>query len=129
MPGFQAVNRHIRDLKEEMAELRTLLPSLLSPANTEPTSKRATVRRDRRAEGRIIDAMIEVFDLQELEDLALDVGVNYQAILGEGLRGKAMGLVSHFARHGRLDLLVNQLATERPHIDWHGALLDTNELK
>lgn len=128
MPGFAAMNRHIRDLKEEMAELRTLIPSPSLPGNSEQTSKRATVRRDRKAEGRIIDAMMEVFDLQELEDLALDVGVNYQAILGEGLRGKAMGLVSHFARHGRLDLFVDQLVTERPLVDWHTMLLDTGEL-
>jgi hypothetical protein len=72
--------------------------------------------------------MIEVFNGQELAELAMDVGINYEAILGDGLRGKAAGMVTHFARHGRLDLFVNQLVQERPLVDWHTMLLDTSEL-
>lgn len=61
--------------------------------------------------------------------MAYDFGVDFGAILGEGTKRKARSLVGHFARRGFLEVLVNQLATERPHVDWHGALLDTNELK
>lgn len=63
-----------------------------------------------------------------MADLAFNFGVDFEAILGEGKRGKARGLVGHFARRGFLEVLVDQLTTERPHVDWHGALLDTSEL-
>lgn len=131
MPAFQAVNRHIRDLQISLAELKASLPtpspSPVIPPESKPT--RTAVKRNRKAEARIIDGVLDTFDEQELIDLSMELGVNYQAILGNGLRGKVTGVVDHFARHGILGELVNQLAEERPHFDWHGVLIDTSELK
>lgn len=92
-------------------------------------AKRPEIERNQKAESRIAKAIDETFSEQELSELAYQLGVDYEAILGEGKRGKVRGFVGHFARRGFLDLLVNQLATERPHFDWHLALLDTAELK
>jgi len=119
---------HIRDLRESIAELKTLLstPSPAIPPETKP--KRPEIKRDRKAESRIADGMAETFSQGELSEFALDMGLDYEAILGEGLKGKILGMVSHFARHGHMELFVNQLETERPHVLWHTMLLDTSEL-
>lgn len=108
----------------------TLKSIINTPSPVVPPEKptRTAVKRNRKAEARIIDAVLDTFDEQELIDMAMEMGVNYHAILGNGLRGKITGIVEHFARHGILPELVNYLATERPHVDWHGALIDTNEL-
>lgn len=100
----------------------------LSPANGKPERPKPPPR-NQRAEERIVEGITETFDAQELADLAYEFGVDFEAILGNSKRGKARGLVGHFARRGFLEVLVNQLATERPHYDWHGALLETGELQ
>jgi hypothetical protein len=107
--------------------IATLFPQTTLPIEPKPT--RTAVRRNRKAEARIIDAVLETFDEQELSEAAIENGINYAAILGNGLRGKVAGVVEHFARHGILPELVDYLATERPHVDWYGMLLDTSELK
>lgn len=115
-----------------MAELRTLLPipsPVLSIPPEQPKPKRTPVTRNRKAEGRIIDAVLEWFSEDDLREMALEMGVNYDAILGSGLKGKIAGIVDRFAKHGILPELVDVLVTERPHVDWVGMLLDTNELK
>ena len=106
--------------------IATLLPT--SPPETN-TPTRPTIKRNRKAEARIVDGMVQTFNLQELIEFAADVGLDYETILGEGLRGKIMAFVAHFGRHGHIDILVNQLTTERPHVDWLTMLLDTSELK
>jgi len=112
-----------------MDALKSSIATLLPATPPEIKSTRTAVTRNRKAESRIIDAVLETFDENELREMAHEMGVHYDAILGTGLRGKIAGVVEHFARHGILAELVDYLATERPHVDWHGALLDTSELK
>ena len=112
-----------------LAELKAS-PITPSPAfNPEAKPVRPIITRNRKAEGRIIDAVLEWFDEQELIDMTLEMDINYHAILGNGLRGKVTGIVNHFARHGILGELVDYLTTERPHVDWLTMLMDTTELK
>lgn len=99
----------------------------LSPGRQ--TERPKTPKRNPRAEERIVENVAATFSEQELADLSYEFGIDYEAVLGTGVKNKARGLVGHFARRGYLEVLVNQLAMERPHVDWHGALLDTNELK
>lgn len=101
---------------------------MTSPVVTPPPKKRG-VARNLKAEGRIADWLANAFNEQEMVDLAYEVGVNYEALLGQGLTGKAQALVSHFARRELLPEFVNQLTDERPSVDWHTALIDTSELK
>jgi len=112
-----------------MEQLKATIATLSPPIPIETKPERQTIKRNRKAESRIIDAILETFDEQELIDMAMEMDINYHAILGNGLQGKVTGVVTHFARHGILAELVDYLATERPHVDWHGALIDTNELK
>lgn len=110
-------------LKQSIA---TLSPAPVIPTETKPI--RQVPKRNRKAEARIIDAVLDTFDENELRDTAMENGINYDAILGNGLRGKVTGVIEHFARHGILAELVDYLATERPHVDWHTMVLDTREL-
>lgn len=114
-----------------MDELRSLIATL-SPATTpQPETKpqRKEVARNYKAESRIIDGVLKTFDENELREMSHEMGVNYDAILGSGLRGKITGVIEHFARHGILAELVDYLTTERPFVEWHTMLLDTSELK
>lgn len=117
-----AITEQIRQLALRIAALESAHQNKQKPA-------RATaVRRNHRIESKIGDGIEETFDEQELSELAYELGVDYEALLGEGKRGKIRAFVGHFARRGFLDVLVSQLTQERPHYDWHAALLETGEL-
>ena len=126
MPDFQALSTHIRDLKIEIAKIQA---NHKQPTSITDTPKRPTIKRNRKAEARIADAVLETFDENELREMSHEMGVNYDAILGAGLRGKVTGVIEHFARHGIFVELVDYLTTERPHVNWHMMIMDTDELK
>ncbi|NJN54486.1 MAG: hypothetical protein HC804_06875 [Anaerolineae bacterium] len=116
-------------LAEQIRQLALRLATLEAThqqGKQKPT--RTAVRRNHRVESRLGDGIEETFNEQELSELAYELGVDYEALLGEGKRGRIRAFVGHFARRGFLEILVNQLAQERPHFDWHAALLDTGEL-
>jgi hypothetical protein len=62
-------------------------------------------------------ALTTSLDLEELRTLCLHLGVNYDALGGEGLGGKARELVLHFQRRGELAYLCKELRQQRPDIE------------
>jgi hypothetical protein len=58
----------------------------------------------------------ELFDQEELRDLAFDLAVDYDSLPGPAKRGKARELVAFFRRHGRLAELKRAVAQRRPGI-------------
>ncbi len=60
--------------------------------------------------------------------MAFEFGIDPETLNGQNKTGRARALVQHFGRRGLLDTLLAQLVEERPHVDWHSALLDTGEL-
>lgn len=75
-------------------------------------------KRDLKAEKGVADLVAMYFSEEELAGLALDVGVDYEALPGRGTAGKARALVGHFGRRGLFDVLIRQLVEERPNVEW-----------
>ena len=58
------------------------------------------------------------FDLNEVQRLAVAVGVDFENLKGDTKVSKADALVSWADRNGRLDDLVVELRRERPFVGW-----------
>jgi hypothetical protein len=70
------------------------------------------------------DQIIMAFNEDELKDLALFLGINYDALSGSGTGSKAREIVTLCARQKRLAELLAQCAELRPNTEWP----DTKEL-
>ena len=71
----------------------------------------------------MVTKKMEFYFIRDLYEFGLD----YEAMIGSK-SVKARELVAHFGRRELLDTLLTQLAEERPHVNWHAALLDTGAL-
>ena len=58
--------------------------------------------------------IIEHFNLQELQTLCFDLGVNYDLLNGDNLDAKARELILHMQRQGYVDQLIEALKQARP---------------
>jgi outer membrane protein assembly factor BamB len=67
---------------------------------------------------RLHHILITYFSLEELRTLCFQIGVNYDFLAGEELRGKARELLLHLQRQDALSRLTAWLQGERPDIDW-----------
>ena len=56
------------------------------------------------------------FDLEELKTLCFRLGINFDNLRGEGLKGKARELVAYFQRRQKMGLLVQAVQQYRPDI-------------
>lgn len=72
-------------------------------------------------------AIQEVFNLDELRQQSLFLGLQFENISGNTLFDKAYGLVSHFARRRSLPKLFEMLEAERSHIQWREQYADLVE--
>ncbi len=60
------------------------------------------------------------FDTYEFRDLCLDLGVDYDALPGEGKDGKSRELIAYFGRPGRsTDKLIEVCSQLRPKAPWN----------
>ena len=66
----------------------------------------------------LLDLLIQCFDQNELNTLAFRVNVNPDRLPGNNLDERAMALITHLERRGRLLDLVNQAKKDRPLADW-----------
>ena len=72
--------------------------------------------------------IVNLFDENELQDLAFDLGVDYDSLAAIGKSGKARELISHFERRQKIGDLLQVCIEERPGIDWEAVvLITTNE--
>jgi hypothetical protein len=68
---------------------------------------------------RVRRRLADNFTLQELRNLAADLGVNYERLgAGLGTADFARELLRHVQNRGRLAELVGHAAVRRPHLDW-----------
>lgn len=58
------------------------------------------------------------FNLQDLQLLAHDLGVEYDNLSGSTLDARALALIQHFRRRGQLTVLVDALRRSRPNVEW-----------
>ncbi len=65
--------------------------------------------------------IIESFDLEELEllcDDIEDIDVHFGNLSGTKIEPKAQNLIKHMQKHGKMHVLLQELQSRRPHIDW-----------
>lgn len=62
--------------------------------------------------------MREAFSEAELRDLCMDFGMDYEDVDGATRMEKINGLVDRFYRHNTLDVFINWLSGQRPHVAW-----------
>ncbi|MCP5093940.1 MAG: hypothetical protein GY943_00145 [Chloroflexi bacterium] len=62
--------------------------------------------------------MIVYFDLDELQILTNDLGVDWDELSGNKKSTKSQSLIRYLAQRGRIKYLVDLLKEERPHVDW-----------
>jgi hypothetical protein len=70
----------------------------------------------------LIEKMERVYNLEELERLALWLEVVWENLPGDTLFEKAKGLVMRCQRLGNLSALIDRLETERPQVNWRQGL-------
>lgn len=63
---------------------------------------------------RIVEVMIEMFNIEEIKTLCFDIGTDYELLGGSGKQGKARELVAWSFRRKLYADLWNKMATQRP---------------
>ncbi len=96
----------LRDLGTGAADLPALDVNLQAAAPEQ--ARLAPLRR----------ALVAHFDLEELRTLCFDLGVDYDALPGQGKVNKARDLLLHLDRRARIPDLVSLANRLRPHLDW-----------
>lgn len=66
----------------------------------------------------LLDLMARHFNLEEVRTLCFELGIGYEDLGGEGLRGKLRELILHADRRNLLDELLDALRRERPAVAW-----------
>ena len=66
----------------------------------------------------IHDAMVEFFNLTELQTFVFDIGVFWDKLPGESLQSKVRELILHCERNEIMHRLIRQLHEDKPHLDW-----------
>ena len=70
----------------------------------------------------LIEKMERVYNLEELEHLAMWLEVIWENLPGDTLFQKAKGLVTHVQRRDNLSALIERLEDERPQVNWRQGL-------
>lgn len=74
-------------------------------------------RRDPR-EQKLYEAFEAVFSLDDLQDLAFTLGVDWDSLTGEAKGGKARALIDYFTKDGRFNVLYDAARAKRPRYPW-----------
>jgi hypothetical protein len=62
------------------------------------------------------------FNMEEVRTLCLELGITYDELGGEGLRGRIREMLLHAHRHSRLPALLAALRRERPAVAWPASI-------
>ncbi|MFZ1397661.1 MAG: hypothetical protein WAS33_12215, partial [Candidatus Promineifilaceae bacterium] len=73
---------------------------------------------DSKIRKQLIDLISQNVNATELEALYLTQGLPYDSLSSGGVQERALALVEHQARRGRLPALLTVLVAERPHLPW-----------
>lgn len=82
-----------------------------------PHDRGAVRQRDPR-EQKLYEAFEAVFSLDDLQDLAFTLGVDWDSLTGEAKGGKARALIDYFTKDGRFDVLYDAAKAKRPRYPW-----------
>ena len=73
---------------------------------------------DSKIRKQLIDLISQHFNATELERIYIAVGLGYDSLSSGGVQDRAVALVEHQARHGRLPALLKELKAARPQVNW-----------
>lgn len=62
--------------------------------------------------------LFELYNLDEIETLCFDLGVDYDDLQGRAKQTKINSLITAMARHGRLPELLDYVRADRSHVVW-----------
>ncbi|MAT99471.1 MAG: hypothetical protein CL608_20205 [Anaerolineaceae bacterium] len=91
---------------------------LSRPNNVQPPASSEIALAETPAFGPLRRQITNLFSLEELRVLCLDVGVRYDALSGDTIDTKAASLLAYAERRGQLNKLMAALQQERPHVKW-----------
>ena len=89
--------------------LNNVMPSITSSSVSQPKTVDSTV---------LIEKIVDHFSESELQELCLELMVDYETLGGPGKRDRARELVSYLKRRGREAELVETCQRLRPHVSW-----------
>jgi predicted nucleic acid-binding Zn-ribbon protein len=76
---------------------------------------------------KLLRALIELFNEQELRDLCFELRLDYENLEGSAKKDKARELINYFFRRRRLNVLLTVFREHRPHITVEDLLLQEGE--
>ena len=62
--------------------------------------------------------VLAYFEVEDLESLCFDLGVDYSALPGDGKAAKVVAMLEYFGRTGRVSQMIDRCAQLRPNVDW-----------
>lgn len=62
--------------------------------------------------------VLAYFEVEDLESLCFDLGVDYSALPGDGKAAKVVAMLEYFGRAGRMSELIDRCAQLRPNVSW-----------
>jgi hypothetical protein len=68
--------------------------------------------------GKLLELITKHFNLVELKKICFDLGITYEELSGNTRTERSIELIDFCERTGRLQELIEELQSDRPHVDW-----------
>ena len=78
-------------------------------------------------ERKLLRALVDLFNEQDLRDLCFDLRVDYENLPGLGKKDKARELIIHFTRRRRINVLVTVFQEHRPQVSFDEIMLEATD--
>ncbi len=88
------------------------------PWNYRGRTDMTTVVVDQKYLTKLRSLLVEYFNEEELRDLCFTMGIDYESLPGEGMKGKTREILTFLERHNRIPELVEVVRDSRPDLDW-----------
>ncbi len=98
--------------------LSALSAWLSRPANVLPPASSEIAIKETPALGPLRQQITNLFNLDDLRVLCLDIGIHYDDLRGDTISTKTASLLAYADRRGQLDQLIVSLQRERPSANW-----------
>lgn len=116
----QAYEQRLTWMKREQDALRAqvaLLTNLAMRAGSINAAEAAAFTAPVEPEQRLYDAMLPVFELDDLRTLAFKVGIRWDSLAGDTVGVRLIELINMAKHEGRLDLLEREARAYRPNME------------
>jgi hypothetical protein len=112
--GFSRLEKSLR----EGMERRRVNPSVVHRPVAEPIGNDPKPNTASNFLTNLHRGMTESYNLEELKDLCIDLGVDFENLGGEGKNGKIRELIAYLNRRGQLSKLIEKCRADRPDYPW-----------